>query len=397
MQFFKAGEMQLTTAASVNYQQAKDELPFCYSVDGSISFQVEHVLQGDILIRGRHLTASGQRVSMFRAAFHTGYVPPKVMRLSKEQLDGACADKRFPDDFFIDLIFEPCDAEMASQHLVTEAEKEAAAQDTREDILGGAPIITASAYDSMLHRDSRFWDVISQRRQEHVQHKEDDPMWGPTIGRKRDLSSRGDKKKTMQDGGKPSDPSSSLNAFSIGGDFDLFQTPDEKPPTPKKESETAPPKRDELMEALMALDDDLTSPTNPRSVMPASDVEDIVFFEAAEPPSSTKEPESTIIALPPKQETAPLSSDRPSTDDTKSSENEKTAELKETTPSSVDDAAAPLNDADLDLDVDLDALLASGADGGDDVDYSEDMGDDIDLFDDEDLEDLENLLSRAKK
>ena len=65
------------------------------------------------------MTATGQRVSMFRAAIHTGYVPPKVMRLSKGELDGACNDKRFGQDFFLDLIFEPCDAEMASQHLNT--------------------------------------------------------------------------------------------------------------------------------------------------------------------------------------------------------------------------------------------------------------------------------------
>jgi tensin len=397
VQIFKAGQMQLTTAASVNYQQAKDELPFCYSADGPISFQVEHVLQGDILVRGRHLTASGQRVSMFRAAFHTGYIPPKVMRLSKEQLDGACTDKRFPDDFFIDLIFEPCDAEMASQHLVSRAEAEAAQEDACGGGGGGAaPVVTASAYDSMLHRDSRFWDVIHQRRQEHVQHSEEDPMWGPTIGRRRDLSSRGDKKKTKQDG-KPVDPSSSLNAFSIEGDFDFFGTPEKKSLTPTKERETTPPKRDELMEALMALDDDPTFPTYSRPVMPESDVEEIVFFEAAEPPSSTKEPEPTVVALPPKKETLPPTAEHPTNEDTKSTENEMPSVNRETTPSSVDEAAALLNDADLDVDVDLDALLAAGADGEDDVDYSEDMDDDIDLFDDDDLEDLENLLSRAKK
>lgn len=32
---------------------------------------------------------------MFRAAFHTGYVPCGVLRLTKQQLDGACADDRF--------------------------------------------------------------------------------------------------------------------------------------------------------------------------------------------------------------------------------------------------------------------------------------------------------------
>ena len=44
---------------------------------------------------------------MFRAAFHTGYVPCGVLRLTKAQLDGACSDARFDEEFFIDLIFAP--------------------------------------------------------------------------------------------------------------------------------------------------------------------------------------------------------------------------------------------------------------------------------------------------
>ena len=36
-----------------------------------------------------------------------------MLRLSRAQLDGACSDKRFPDEFHVDLIFEACDAEMA--------------------------------------------------------------------------------------------------------------------------------------------------------------------------------------------------------------------------------------------------------------------------------------------
>ena len=46
-------------------------------------------------IRCRHLSPDGRRVSMFRAAFHTGYVPSGVLRFTKQQLDGACADDRF--------------------------------------------------------------------------------------------------------------------------------------------------------------------------------------------------------------------------------------------------------------------------------------------------------------
>ena len=72
LQLFKGGNLVFTTAASVNYAQTKDDLPFCTTSDGPVSFLTESVVQGDVLLRCRHLTKSGQRVSMFRAAFHTG-------------------------------------------------------------------------------------------------------------------------------------------------------------------------------------------------------------------------------------------------------------------------------------------------------------------------------------
>lgn len=52
-------------------------------------------------VRCRHLSPNGRRVSMFRAAFHTGYVPCGVLRLTKQQLDGACADDRFHQVLFL--------------------------------------------------------------------------------------------------------------------------------------------------------------------------------------------------------------------------------------------------------------------------------------------------------
>ena len=65
---------------------------------------------------------------MFRAAFHTGYAPPNVMRLTKSQLDGACTDDKYPDDFYIDVIFEPIDAEEASK-VLKEGESDAERKD----------------------------------------------------------------------------------------------------------------------------------------------------------------------------------------------------------------------------------------------------------------------------
>eukprot|EP00606_Chrysophyceae_sp_TOSAG23-5_P001425 GSChrysophyteH2.ASY1.ANO1.93.1 assembled CDS len=73
--------------------------------EGCVSFNVDCAVQGDILLRCRHADTQGGRVSMFRAAFHTGYVPQGVLRLTKVQLDGSEGSSRFDDDFFIDLIF----------------------------------------------------------------------------------------------------------------------------------------------------------------------------------------------------------------------------------------------------------------------------------------------------
>ena len=67
IQIFKSGKLIFTAAASISYNQSEDDLPFCSTTDGSITFPIETVVHGDILIRCRHLTRKGQRVSMFRA------------------------------------------------------------------------------------------------------------------------------------------------------------------------------------------------------------------------------------------------------------------------------------------------------------------------------------------
>jgi tensin len=297
LQIFKAGNLIFTTAASVNYAQTKDDLPFCAVGSGPVSFLAEAVVQGDILLRCRHLTKSGQRISMFRCAFHTGYVPPKVLRLTKAQLDGACGDKRFADDFFLDLIFEPCDEATASQHL---AEKAATSSDeAKEDdcaneaanrrsmgtVVGNSETtFTASAYDSMLHRDSRFWDVITERRKENmakmaelekqggksdsVINEDNLPLFGPTIGKRRDFatkqSSENDEDPSAKDGASGANSKNQQNpmsAFSIGEEFGIDLEP-VKPPTAPTSAFAPPspppqPKQDALMDALNDLDTDL--------------------------------------------------------------------------------------------------------------------------------------------
>eukprot|EP00521_Asterionellopsis_glacialis_P006525 CAMPEP_0195281292 /NCGR_PEP_ID=MMETSP0707-20130614/668_1 /TAXON_ID=33640 /ORGANISM="Asterionellopsis glacialis, Strain CCMP134" /LENGTH=902 /DNA_ID=CAMNT_0040340167 /DNA_START=144 /DNA_END=2852 /DNA_ORIENTATION=- len=544
IQVFKAGQLIVTTAACVDYDQPKDALPFCTSEDGSIAFNVEAVVQGDILLRCRHLTKGGQRLSMFRAAFHTGYVPPSVMRLQKAQLDGACSDKRFGDEYFIDLIFEACDAEMASKHLLenkkniagkgsssnnnnnnsvegttatssgaagtysrNEAEErrrggtlmggEAAAKNASKqaqaaanatkvrttNIGGGGATVTASAYDSMLHRDSRFWDVIATRRQENMAKrvqqqqqqqqqqqgsvtldgenspsKNDTTMEGPTIGKRRVFNDK--KKYKTKGGGKISKSGASATSsdanedgddngdeeqdrptelFSIGGEFDFLPDdmvlPDEQDgdtsgATPLQVTDTVattverspPPKkeRDELMDALMAIDDEAPlSPEAAPKLIAASN-------KPAEPPAAT------VVALPPLEAERPIESssspnekedEAPSftTAVTQAEESKTTTtpkdsqveEEKEEVTAAADvvttspvleneivvDLQATLEeeaDADLDLDTDMDALLAdAGDDDGNDDDDLGNLDDLLDADDDDaELEDLENFLTQ---
>mmetsp|Transcript_32400 Transcript_32400/g.64206 ORF Transcript_32400/g.64206 Transcript_32400/m.64206 type:complete len:836 (-) Transcript_32400:189-2696(-) len=262
LQVFKSGELVFTTAAQGGEVNAKGEaLPWVYPSDGPTAFPINLVIQGDILLRCRHLTAAGRRLSMFRAAFHTGYVPAGVLRLSLAQLDGACTDNRFDQGFFIDLIFEACESELAGQQLIGSRSGEESEGSDGADAAGDeegedAGVITASAYDSMLHKDDRFWDEIATKRRVVAALEDgEDEMSGPTIGRRFNLH-RKKKKGGEADGSSSSPTKSGGGAFSIDpfgiGTEEAPQTV-AGPPAPV----TAPPKKaDSLMEALLALDDD---------------------------------------------------------------------------------------------------------------------------------------------
>ena len=298
LQIFRGGQLVFTTAATLRFHQDDEELPFVQGIDGRVPFNVDQIIQGDILLRCRHLTFNKQRVSMFRSAFHTGYVPPNVMRLTKSQLDGACSDKRFPDDFFLDLIFEKVDPETAmklleNQQEEAEAEKELEKQEDLFDTTGQnkKAVVKATSYDSMLVGDSRFWDIITNRRKEQIGQKNDDPNYGPTVGRRRGESKR---KKAAEDGAAkdgesqgPPKERTEFETFSIGNEFDFL--PSEKP-APKAETDK-PKDKDSLMEALMALDEDEAEHVGDLGT------EEIVFGDAAEKQqASGEDPFSEIAA-----------------------------------------------------------------------------------------------------
>uniref|UniRef100_A0A7S3LC95 Phosphatidylinositol-3,4,5-trisphosphate 3-phosphatase n=1 Tax=Amphora coffeiformis TaxID=265554 RepID=A0A7S3LC95_9STRA len=385
LQIFKAGSLIHTAPASLHFQQSPEELPFCRVSDGQISFQLNQVVQGDILLRCRHLTARKQRVSMFRAAFHTGYAPPNVMRINKSQLDGACTDDHFPDDFYIDVIFEPIDAEAASQVMNEgEAHKEgeegehppveAHGSKEAQALAGGAQTVRASSYDVMLHRDSRFWEVIAKRNEAHKKDEavSHDPMYGPTVGRRREF---GTIKKTDGEKGE----SSALQTFSIGNEFDFLPSDDPKPaaPVPVKPA-AGPPKRDTLMEALMGALDEGGEGT---------ETETIVFHtgdDDGKQKASSAPPSMGVPPLDKKEDAVSVASSDAKPGDSGAAAGSTDGATDTEGNSGDGDMDALLADANMELDDDMDALLAGVDDDGDF------MNDDMDA----DLEDLENFLSQ---
>lgn len=78
LQIFKGGKLVFTT--TWRDMETGNGVQWASTSDGSVSFNVDCMLQGDVLIRCRHLTDTGERVSMFRGAFHTGYIPQGILR-----------------------------------------------------------------------------------------------------------------------------------------------------------------------------------------------------------------------------------------------------------------------------------------------------------------------------
>ena len=168
IQIFKNGKL-LFTSTWRNAQEGTDIKSY-YQSDGSFALQIDCVVQGDVLIRCRHLSERQERQSMFRAAFHTGYIPCGIQRLTKSQMDGACHDDRFAQDFFVDLIFSPLDAHQDDIDVPTSTTSECEGGEVSEDVSkvtdAGLSIKSQDqkAYNAMVEHSSSFWDEIAKRK-----------------------------------------------------------------------------------------------------------------------------------------------------------------------------------------------------------------------------------------
>jgi hypothetical protein len=257
----------------------------------------------------------------------------------------------------LDLIFEKGGAEKIAEHLKESGEENSEDTNSKEETgktCKGGPVVRASSYDSMLQGESRFWDVISAKKEEHIKKGNDDPFWGPTVGRRRgDTTEKAEK----EEGRKDSTPKerTQLETFSIGNEFDFL-------PVETDESKASPSKRDSLMDALNALDEDEAAHNE-------ADTEEVVFEVA--PDTRSKDPI--------------FKSEYDATTGIAASSDLGAFENVEKTVTSVQPVKPTTNQEDEAVD-DMDALLATD----DDVDFGDlDLGD---FDDDDDLEDLENML-----
>ena len=97
-----------------------------------------------------------------------------MLRLTKAQLDGACSDPRFEEEFFIDLIFAPVEkpnktggaGNVGSGTGVVGVGGTGGVGATQTPSDSGLVIDLSSAdkYEQSLHRDTRFWDAVAARK-----------------------------------------------------------------------------------------------------------------------------------------------------------------------------------------------------------------------------------------
>jgi hypothetical protein len=159
LQIFKNGKMLYSSSW-------KDgETPEAVTVEeGSKLFVVDTPMHGDILLRCRHVEKDGsKRTSMFRTAFHTGYVQDNLLRLNKNLLDGACSMEEFHHDFFVELIFDSLDDPLGDSVTLSPGSHTPSSVGERE---GSIDILEEDrdAFDKLLNSQSSFWDEVDRRK-----------------------------------------------------------------------------------------------------------------------------------------------------------------------------------------------------------------------------------------
>ena len=78
-------------------------------IDGCFSLTLPAIsLSGDILIRVYNKLENENLIPMFAFMFHISFIPngETIVRLNKKDIDGCTNNPRFPEDFFLDMMFK---------------------------------------------------------------------------------------------------------------------------------------------------------------------------------------------------------------------------------------------------------------------------------------------------
>jgi len=266
--------------------------------------------------------------------------------------------------------------------------------------------VTASAYDSMLHRDSRFWDVISERRNQKMETSDlKSVFYGPCIGRRREFIDEAQSNENSSQDKNPGKINSTqknvLDSFTIGGELDFLSTEEDNAISrfgneEDKKIESPMEKKDDLMDALNAIEDDFDDDSEEESEHKEKitkndedidqievETEEVTFQESPNSPTTDDievENVSDIIEESVKTEPQNIDAKAPL-----NSEGNETGRGVKT--ASVDDDIFNLDDLeDLDKIDDINRNSSGNMDEDDGFDFSDD---------DDDLADLEDFLTKA--
>eukprot|EP01031_Cornospumella_fuschlensis_P029186 gene29185-35224_t len=179
------------TSSTASSTPQLSELRWIGVGEGSVSFKMDLALQGDILLRVRHCVppkeeqgggvagGAGVRVSLFRAAFHTGYISGGVLRLTRGALDGTGGDGRYSSDFFLDLIFG--EEGNSSGSNASTGNNTSTLGLAGEGSADGEGASGEDKLEQALYRDPRLWEGVRKNRGERKKK-------GLRGGRKIDMS-----------------------------------------------------------------------------------------------------------------------------------------------------------------------------------------------------------------
>ncbi|OMJ92954.1 hypothetical protein SteCoe_4172 [Stentor coeruleus] len=98
--------LQIFQNSELVYTSYKKDTPLIsyYPSDISIVFELDLEIEGDVIIRCRHLGNDNKPITILRAMIHTAFYNELIIRLHKSDLDGPFNDDRFSGTFNMDLV-----------------------------------------------------------------------------------------------------------------------------------------------------------------------------------------------------------------------------------------------------------------------------------------------------